>query len=41
MKDHYIKIQFSFIINYLTYRFHEEFFEMFLLSFQALKKVSK
>ena len=39
MKDHYVKIQFSLTVNYLIYRLHEEFFEMFLLSFQTLKKV--
>ena len=38
MKDYCVKIQFSFTINYLIYRFYEEFFEIFLLSFQIFKK---
>ena len=41
MKDHYVKIQFSLIINYLIYRLYEESFKMSLLSFQAFKKVLK
>ena len=39
IKDHYVKIQFSFIVNYLIYRLHKEFPEMFFLSFQTFKKV--
>ena len=39
MKDHYVKIQFLLIINYLIYRLHEEFFEMFFFYFfKHLKK---
>ena len=41
MKNHYVKIQFSFIINYLIYRFHKEFSEVSLLFFQTFKKISK
>ena len=41
MKDHYIKIQFLFTINYLIYRLYKEIFEISLLSFQAFKKISK
>ena len=38
MKDYYVKIQFSLIINYLIYRLYKKFFEMSFLSFQAFKK---